>query len=58
MMEEFDASAQTIDLEGIAVNTVSLEGLLLTKQTMREKDVTDRIIIERALDVCRQKVGT
>jgi predicted nucleotidyltransferase len=48
--------AQTLDLEGIAVHTVSLEGLLLTKQTMREKDVTDRIIIERALEVFRKKV--
>lgn len=47
--------AQTVDLEGIPVHTVSLEGLLLTKQTMREKDVTDRIIIERALEVSRQK---
>jgi len=49
--------AQTIDLDGIAVHTVNLEGLLLTKQTMREKDVTDRIIIERALEVFRRKVG-
>ena len=45
--------AQTIDLDGIAVRTVDLEGLLLTKQTMREKDVADRIIIERALEVFR-----
>lgn len=47
--------AQTIDLDGIAVRTVSLEGLLLTKQTMREKDVADRIIIERALEVFRTR---
>ena len=40
----------TIDLDGIPVRTVSLEGLLLTKQTMREKDTQDRIIIERAID--------
>ena len=45
--------AQTIDLDGIAVRTVNLEGLLLTKQTMREKDLVDRIIIERALEVFR-----
>ncbi len=45
--------AQTIDLDGIAVRTVNLEGLLLTKQTMRQKDVADRIIIERALEVFR-----
>ncbi len=43
--------AQTIDLDGIPVCTVSLQGLLLTKQTMREKDVADRIVIERALAV-------
>jgi len=48
--------AQTIDLDGIPVRTLNLEGLLLTKQTLREKDVTDRIIIERALEVFRAKV--
>lgn len=47
--------AETIDLDGITVKTVSLEGLLLTKQTMREKDVSDRIIIERALAVFRNQ---
>ncbi len=41
--------AQVIDLDGIPVKTVSLEGLLLTKQTMRDKDAADRIVIERAL---------
>ena len=45
--------AQTIELDGIPVKTVNLEGLLLTKQTLREKDVADRIIIERALEVFR-----
>jgi len=45
--------AATIDLDGIPVRTISLEGLLLTKKTTREKDLADRIIIERALDVVR-----
>jgi predicted nucleotidyltransferase len=45
--------AVTIDLDGIPVRTISLEGLLLTKKTMREKDLADRNIIERALDVLR-----
>ena len=31
--------AETIDLDGVPVKTLSLEGLLLTKQTMRDKDV-------------------
>ena len=43
--------AQTIDLDGIPVKTVSLQGLLLTKRTMRDKDVHDQILIERALDL-------
>jgi predicted nucleotidyltransferase len=43
--------AETIDLDGIPVRTISLEGLLLTKTTMRDKDAADRIVLERALDV-------
>jgi predicted nucleotidyltransferase len=43
--------AETIELDGIPVKTITLEGLLLTKKTMRDKDVADRIIIERALEV-------
>ncbi|MDP9082778.1 MAG: hypothetical protein M3N50_03310 [Pseudomonadota bacterium] len=43
--------AETIELEGIPLKTITLEGLLLTKKTMRDKDVADRIIIERALEV-------
>lgn len=46
--------SQTVDLDGIPVRTVSLEGLLLTKQTMRDKDVTDRLVIEQALSRFRQ----
>ena len=45
--------AQTIDLEGIPVQTIGLEGLLLTKLTLRDKDRADRLIIERALEVLR-----
>lgn len=48
--------AKTIELDGIPVKTISLEGLLLTKKTMREKDVADRIIIERALEAFRLEI--
>lgn len=44
-----------IDLAGVPVKTINLEGLLLTKQTTRDEDVADRIIIERALQVFREK---
>lgn len=53
--ETLEQFAVTIDLEGIPVRTVSLEGLLRTKQTMRDKDVSDRNILQRALDTFRQK---
>jgi len=46
--------AETIDLEGISARTVSLEGLLLTKQTMRSKDSSDRMVIERALEMVKR----
>jgi len=45
--------AETIDLDGIPVRTINLDGLLLTKQTLREKDIADRIALERALAVLR-----
>jgi predicted nucleotidyltransferase len=44
---------ETVDLDGIPVQTVNLEGLLLTKQTMREKDVSDRLVLEKALAILR-----
>ena len=47
--------AVTVDLEGIPVRTVSLEGLLRTKQTVRDKDVADRNILERALNQIREQ---
>lgn len=48
--------AQTVDLDGIKVTTVSLEGLLLTKRTMREKDQADCAVIERALAVMERNI--
>lgn len=46
--------AETLDLDGLPLRTINLEGLLLTKQTMRDKDIADRIILERALEIFRQ----
>lgn len=40
---------QRIDLDGVPVRTVNLEGLLKTKQTYRDKDAGDRARIEQAL---------
>ena len=52
--ETLSRYAEVIDLEGIPVRTITLEGLLLTKQTMREKDLSDRLVIERALTMLRE----
>lgn len=49
--------AETVDLDGVPVRTINLEGLLLTKQTMRGKDVSDRIVLERALETLRESIG-
>lgn len=51
--ETLSRYAETVDLDGIPVRTLNLEGLLRTKQTMRDKDVADRAILERALEVVR-----
>ncbi|MEI7429225.1 MAG: hypothetical protein WCL27_02140 [Betaproteobacteria bacterium] len=54
--ETYDTLKQycvTVDLEGIPVRTVSLEGLLRTKQTMRDKDVSDRHVLERAISTSK-----
>ena len=42
--------AEIVNLDGVKIRTINLEGLLRTKQTMRDKDVSDRIILERALE--------
>lgn len=49
--------AETVDMDGLPIRTVNLEGLLRTKQTMRDKDVADRNILERALEVLRDQAG-
>jgi hypothetical protein len=41
--------AQLVTVDGTPMRTVSLEGLLLTKRTTREKDLEDCAVIERAL---------
>ena len=53
--ETLQQFAETIDLDGLPIRTINLEGLLRTKQTMRDKDVADRIILERALETLRKR---
>lgn len=48
--ETLNRYAETVNLDGIPLRTINLEGLLLTKR--RDKDVAD--ILERALEIIRE----
>ena len=52
--ETLNGYAEIVDLDGLPVRTVNLEGLLRTKQTMRDKDVADRAVLTRALEIYRR----
>ena len=47
--ESLQPYAVTIDFDGVPVHTINIEGLLKTKQTSRDKDKLDRMILERAI---------
>lgn len=48
---------EVIEVEGIPVRTVNLEGLLKTKQSVRPKDAADRLVMERALEKSDRRKG-
>ena len=41
--------AVTIDFDGVPLHTINMEGLLKTKQTSRDKDKLNRMILERVI---------
>ncbi len=47
--EDLESYVRRVDVAGALVPVLNLEGLLLTKQGVREKDIADRIAIQRAL---------
>jgi predicted nucleotidyltransferase len=46
---------QVVDLDGVPVRTVSLEGLLLTKQSLRPQDVQDSLVLRRAIEEAKRQ---
>lgn len=46
---------EIIDIDGIPIKTVNLEGLLKTKQTLRDKDSADKHVLAQALAIIRSK---
>lgn len=47
--------AETIHSGGIDIPVLSIEGLLLTKQGIRPKDQLDRTVLERTLEIRKDK---
>jgi predicted nucleotidyltransferase len=52
--ESLKSYIEVVDLDGIPVKTLSLKGLIKTKQSRRDKDALDRIVLERAIAVIQE----
>lgn len=48
---------EIIEIDGLPIRTLNVEGLLLTKQTYRDKDKFDRFALERAIAEKRRREG-
>jgi hypothetical protein len=55
--ESLSPYAVTIDFDGVPVRTLSIEGLLKTKQSARDQDRLDREVLERALAEVHKRDG-
>lgn len=55
--EELVHYMETIELDGMPIRTLNIDGLLLTKQTCRDKDKLDRFALERAVAEKRKREG-
>lgn len=53
--ETLKESAQTVELNGIELKTIDLEGLIKTKQTVRPKDQSDCQILRLALEKIQEQ---
>ena len=45
---------ETLDVEGVKIVTLNLEGMLKTKSGQREKDIVDRHILEKAINKIKE----
>jgi hypothetical protein len=53
--QEMQPHVDTVELDGVAVRLLNLEGLLLTKQGARPKDQADAVLLRQALDEMRNR---
>ena len=55
--EELSPYVEVIDVVGVPIRTLNIDGLLLTKQTYRDKDKIDRLVLERAIAEKKRREG-
>ena len=48
--ESLQQYRESVDIDGIPVATLNIDGLIKTKQSARAKDIQDRLILEKALE--------
>ena len=53
--DELKRHIVTLDIDGVALRVLGLEGLLETKRGVRLKDQADAALIERALEALRRR---
>jgi hypothetical protein len=53
--DELSRHITTIDVDGLPVRILSLEGLLLTKERMRDKDRADARVLRAAIERLARK---
>ena len=52
--ESLERFIQIIDIDGLGVTTLDIEGLLRTKQSVRDQDKADKVVLEKALEQMKQ----
>ena len=52
--ESLKDDIEVLDVEGIKIVTLNLDGILKTKSGMREKDIADRLVLEKAINKMKE----
>lgn len=52
--ESLKDNIEILDVEGVKVVTLDLEGILKTKSGQREKDIVDRLVLEKAINKMKE----
>jgi len=52
--DELRSHIRTVDLDGVPVTTLDVDGMLITKKTTRESDIADRAKLQRLINARNQ----